>query len=140
MVILVVIVTSVMIVDGAKEGHYILDRLVRDAVYNMFRGVLESESLSGELEDQLQGIPMKDPARYKASLDQKGVGYLFWPGGDCAWIVEIASSEYAQSGDCTLSAFRLSKRGDRGDSGCGVVGGYNCGDGYSDGDGGVVVE
>eukprot|EP00946_MAST-07B_sp_MAST-7B-sp1_P000735 g735.t1 len=33
--------------DGAKEGHYILDRVVRDAVYEMFRNILKRESLPG---------------------------------------------------------------------------------------------
>ena len=93
--------------DGAKEGHFVLDRLVRDTVYAACRKMLVDGAFSnGDLDDPLRGAPVALP---RTGNSDDPVGCLFWAGKECKWILETASSEDVQIAHCTLSAFGLTE-------------------------------
>ena len=95
----------------STAGHGVLDRIVRDSIYTMFRTILQQQQEATMMLEPLKGTLMETQPQNDANedidedTDDSSIGYLFQPAATCKWMVEYASSEEVQMFNCTVSAF-----------------------------------
>ena len=79
--------------EGTKEGHFILDKLVASSVYKMFKSILAKTTPNVKLQDPIEGIAMikKPNAKFNRKTE---IGRLFIPEyKNCQWMIETVSCD-----------------------------------------------